>query len=140
MTEIDIYFKFLIAVIKADGKIEQEEKDFVINSAKTLGLSDDFINELEDQIVKEGIGIEQLYQDIFDKSDLGFTINLLKDGYALAKSDGNVDHKELDILKNMMKSYSNYSDSLFDELIGWCEESIYLKNVGLELMTTVVEA
>ncbi|GEM_PF-6070521 len=139
MSEIDIYFKFMVAVLKADGKVEQEERDFIVNSANALGLTKDFVEDLENHMLNGEVDLASLYQEIKSNSDASFTINLLRDSYALAKADGAIDDKELDILKGMMKTFTNYSDSLFDELIDWCEESLFIKQMGSNLIAKVME-
>ncbi|HAS6236420.1 TPA: hypothetical protein I7194_02880 [Vibrio vulnificus] len=138
MTEIDIYFKFLISLVKADGKVEPEERDFILNSAASLGLEDDALEKFKLDISSHEIDLPSLYEVIHNTNDPSFIINLLKDGYALAKSDGAVDSAELDVLKGVVTGFPNYSDDLFDELVDWCEESLYIKQFGSDLLSKLM--
>lgn len=138
MTEIDIYFKFLIAVIKADGKVEPEERDFILNSAASLGLDDDALEKFKLDISNHEINLPSLNEAIHSTNNVSFIINLLKDGYALAKSDGAVDPMELEVLKGVVIGFPNYSDDLFDELIDWFEESLFLKQLGSDLLSKLM--
>jgi uncharacterized tellurite resistance protein B-like protein len=139
MTEINIYFDFLLSVLKADGQVKQEERDFIIVSAKALGVSVDEIMELNQKIDGKEIDLPKVLAAVKNKSDPSFTINLLRDGYSIAKSDGAVADAELAILKNLIQLFDNYSEDTFNELLDWCDESLYLKNVGNELILKVME-
>lgn len=138
MTEISIYFDFLISILKADGQVEPEERDFIVNSAIALGVSDSFIQEIQHKIAGEDIDLNKIFDEVSKKSDPTFTINLLRDGYSMAKSDGSIDEKELEILKNLIKSFGYYSEEIFDQLLDWCDESLFIKNVGDELVHKVM--
>lgn len=138
MTEINIYFDFLISILKADGQVAKEEEDFIVNSALALGVSDIDLTDIKEKISDKGIDLDLTLEAIGKKANPSFTVNLLRDGYSVAKSDGLIDNSELQILKRLVQSFEHYSDDLFDELIDWCEESLYLKSMGNELILKVM--
>ncbi|MBB1351239.1 MULTISPECIES: TerB family tellurite resistance protein [unclassified Pseudoalteromonas] len=133
MTELDMYLDFLIAIMKADSIIEPEELDFLLECGRSLNLSAADLTALKDRAINTKIDINSLCLSIKKTSNPTFTMNLIKDAYSIAKSDGSIDEEELSIIKQLVKTLGVYDDNTFEEVIDWCEEALYIKSEGSNL-------
>ena len=140
MKEAEIYFKFLLHIASADGNADPGEIEFIEHCLASVGLSDVLEAEINAQIaqLKNHQAIEGL-DDVLDAictiHNPSFAMTLIRDGYAMATADGEVQEEELHLIRRLIHSLGNESQELVDEALDWARESLSLKIKGEELFT-----
>ena len=140
MTEIDMYLDFLILTLQADDVIDDSKVEFIINIGKSLNLNESQLSILLERIKRRDINSDNLIQEISSKANPTFVMNLIKDSYSIAKSDGCITSSEKLIIKKLIESFGTYNDNTYDEIVDWCEDSIFLKIAGYELFNKISES
>ena len=145
MTETELYFNFLLHVAAADDELGVEETEFLQNSLLAIGASDDITQSITAKIDKvknkEPLeGYHQVIDSLKSANNPGLVMTLIRDGYMLAASDGDVHKAELSRIKEMFMSFDSATEELFLNTIKWAKESLELKIQGEEIYSILTES
>jgi len=142
MNETEMYFNFLLHVAAADEILEDEEIKFLETALLAVGANNTITQDIMEKIAKfknnEPLdGLQEVIDSVTSSSNPSLVMTLIRDGYMLAISDGNVDETELVVIKKLFMSFDGSSDKLFNKAIRWAEKSLALKEDGEEIYRTL---
>lgn len=90
------YFRGILIIVAKDGKISEEERNFVMKVGKNLGFEKRFCQSAINEILDNNF-IKSAPPEFKDKT---LAEKFLLDGIELAFADSNFHPKEIDFLKN----------------------------------------
>lgn len=144
MTETELYFNFLLHVAAADDDLDVDEVEFLQTSLLAVGASDEITQNIMTKIdlVKNNKpleGFQELVNSLKNSNNPSLVMTLIRDGYMLSASDGEVVAAELSVIKEVFMSFESATDELFSSAIRWAKESLELKVQGEEIYSILTE-
>lgn len=124
--ERSIFLKLAIAVIKADGKLEEQEKLFVAEYSREMGVTDYDLNE---NIEPLGLA-EKIGKDSTDAVKRIFLLELV----ALANADGEFAASEKTLILSLLQKFGLTENQLND-----CIKLLAEYNDILAKLTTFIQ-
>ncbi|MDD6487885.1 MAG: hypothetical protein PUF61_13170 [Spirochaetales bacterium] len=124
--ERSIFLKLAIAVIKADGKLEEKEKLFVAEYSREMGVTDYDLNE---NIEPLGLA-EKIGKDSTDAVKRIFLLELV----ALANADGEFAESEKTLILSLLQKFGLTENQLND-----CIKLLAEYNDILAKLTTFIQ-
>ena len=106
--ERSIFLKLAIAIIKADGKLEEKEKLFVAEYSREMGVTDYDLNE---NIEPLGLA-EKIGKDSTDAVKRIFLLELV----ALANADGEFAESEKSLILSLLQKFGLTENQLNESL------------------------
>ena len=144
MTETEMYFNFLLHVAAADDDLDVDEVEFLQTSLLAVGASDEITQSIMTKIdlVKNNKpleGFQELVQSLKSSKNPSLVMTLIRDGYMLSASDGEVVAAELSLIKEVFMSFDGATEDLFIGAIKWAKNSLELKVQGEEIYAALTE-
>jgi uncharacterized tellurite resistance protein B-like protein len=140
MKESEIYFKFLLAIIAADGVITLEEEEYITSSMESAGIDSKISSEIISNINHVKSGGSYILPDGF--SDIvrstgnpNLLVNMIKDGFEIALTDGDIADSEEQVLQQLSNSLTSDTGTTFDQVRDWALKSIELESAGIQLFS-----
>lgn len=138
MKETEIYLQFLVHIAASDGHACSEEIQYIESCMDSMGISDvvqtritQFIEAAKN---KQPVDLlDNVISALKDSDNLSLLMTLIRDGYAMASADGNVDEPELNQIKRLMHAFHPEDDDFFSEIISWSKESLRVKSIGEDI-------
>ena len=124
--ERSIFLKLAIAIIKADGKLEEKEKLFVAEYSREMGVTDYDLNE---NIEPLGLA-EKIGKDSTDAVKRIFLLELV----ALANADGEFAESEKSLILSLLQKFGLTENQLND-----CIKLLAEYNDILAKLTTFIQ-
>lgn len=106
-----IHFKNLVAVAIADGYLDDEEREFLVEHAEECGLPSDQVNEIIDKADELEFNVPDNEEDREEQ---------LADVVFLTMIDGSIEDKEYELCLNIAKRLELKKEDL-DEVIALTE-------------------
>jgi uncharacterized tellurite resistance protein B-like protein len=140
-SRIEQYLDFMLYILRADGVVDRQEKIHM------LGLMADGLKLNEQLLEKYRVLIEcDDWKPVTDEQlkavtqglDPSSIAHLVKDGYSLAASDGEIHLAELSIIQRCLK-LSGIPEERFPDVDKWARQSLALAHRGTLLLTPEVD-
>jgi len=143
MQEAEIYFNFLLHMVAADGVVDANEVEFIKSSMQSIGLAGGVEQRISDnlRLIESGgklQGLETLYSSISKSKNPNIIMTLIRDGFALASSDGDLAPEETNLIESLLASVGNHDEGFIDEVLAWAKNSLAVKIKGEELLEGII--
>jgi uncharacterized tellurite resistance protein B-like protein len=132
LNRIEKYLQFMIHLMRADGRVDQDEKRHMM-SLMVDGLKLDptltarYRAALEEKEFSEPSD-EQL-SSIFKGLDPASLAHLVRDAYGMAGADGEIHESELRLLQRSL-AIAGVPESRFENIDAWARHSLELNRIG----------
>lgn len=139
MKETEIYFRFLLAIIAADGIIATEEEKYILSAMNNAGIDNLIIQNVVDVMnhVKNGDTYklpDDFYAIVKSSGNIDLITSMIKDACEIAMADGDFDPSEEKIIKGLSDYLTQNSCIKYEQIRDWALRSIELKREGVELL------
>ena len=129
----------MLYILRADGVVDREEKVHMLAlMLDGLKLNSELVDKYREQLEKddwEPVTNEQL-RAVTKGLDPSSIAHLVRDGYSLAASDGEIHEAELSVIKRCL-TLSGIPEERFSEVDMWARQSLALAHRGTLLLTPV---
>ena len=138
-SRIEQYLDFMLYILRADGVVDRQEKVHMLGlMVDGLKLNAQLIEKYQGELEKEewepvSDGQLRAVTAGLDPSSLA---HLVRDGYSLAASDGEIHEAEINVIKRCL-AVSGIPEERFDEVDLWARQSLALAHKGTLLLTPV---
>lgn len=144
MNQAEIYFSTILNVAGADGYFAVEEIDYIENSLLKMGLEENSKQKLLNKLNDAKSGgftpfINEVIPFIKETNSPSFIMNLIRDSYELASSDGEVSDSELSLINEIISQVYNDDSFDFSSVIEWVTDSLYIRDKGVALFSKVTK-
>jgi uncharacterized tellurite resistance protein B-like protein len=138
-SRIEQYLDFMLYILRADGVVDRQEKVHLLQMmVDGLKLNADLLNKYKSRLESDD------WQPVTDEQLKAVTVgldpssiaHLVRDGYSLAASDGEIHKAELSVIKRCLK-VSGIPEERFEEVDLWARQSLALAHRGTLLLTPV---
>ncbi len=136
MNQTTSYIDFLLSVILSDGIVKTEEIGYFLKIINLWESDQTSREQIQRKLLKtEPIDIEKLIAYIAESYDSMLLLSLMKDAYAIAKSDGEISQSEIELINSLLNSAKVPKEN-WKQIQLWAEEYLYVMERGLLLFTT----
>ena len=138
-SRIEQYLDFMLYILRADGVVDRQEKVHMLGlMVDGLKLNAQLIEKYQGELEKEEwepVSDEQL-RAVTAGLDPSSLAHLVRDGYSLAASDGEIHEAEINVIKRCL-AVSGIPEDRFDAVDLWARQSLALAHKGTLLLTPV---
>lgn len=140
-SRIEQYLDFMLYILRADGVVDRQEKVHMLGLMMNgLQLNDELLEKYQKELDREDwepVTDEEL-KAVTDGLDPSSLAHLVRDGYSLAGSDGEIHEAELNVIKRCLV-VSGIPEERFYEVDSWARQSLALAHRGTLLLTPGVD-
>lgn len=136
-TRIEQYLDFMLYILRADGVVDRQEKAHMLSlMVNGLQLNPELVARYKARIEENEwtpVTDEQL-RAVTQGLEPSSLAHLVRDGYSLAASDGEIHEAELGVIKRCLVA-SGIAEERFGEVDQWARQSLALAHKGTLLLT-----
>ena len=129
----------MLYILRADGVVDRQEKVHMLGlMVDGLKLNEALLEKYKEQLERDDwqpVTDEQL-KAVTKGLDPSSIAHLVRDGYSLAASDGEIHEAELSVIKRCL-TVSGIPEDRFTEVDTWARQSLALAHRGTLLLTPV---
>ena len=138
-SRIEQYLDFMLYILRADGVVDRQEKVHMLGlMVDGLKLNEALLEKYKEQLERDDwqpVTDEQL-KAVTRGLDPSSIAHLVRDGYSLAASDGEIHEAELSVIRRCL-TVSGIPEDRFTEVDTWARQSLALAHRGTLLLTPV---
>lgn len=99
----EAYLRLMVCVARADGDVAQSEVKLIEEAAERSGLPEPVLTGIRAALdLSQALDAEQLLAEVAREMDPGTLLEVLRDGYVLALSDGALTPTEVAVLEALL--------------------------------------
>lgn len=136
-SRIEQYLDFMLYILRADGVVDRQEKTHMLElMVHGLKLESSLIDKYKGELEREAwtpVTDEQL-KAVTEGLDPSSLAHLVRDGYGLAASDGEIHEAEVGIIKRSLV-VAGIPEDRFSQIDLWARQSLALAHRGTLLLT-----
>ena len=138
-SRIEQYLDFMLYILRADGVVDRQEKVHMLSlMVDGLKLNPELIEKYQSELERddwEPVSDDQL-RSVTVGLDPSSLAHLVRDGYSLAASDGEIHEAEINLIKRCL-GVSGIPEERFDDVDLWARQSLALAHKGPLLLAPI---